>query len=87
MRRHTIKIDHDTFVLFDEARAHEVETAALLAIRQGGGMVNVFHDGTRNVSVLVSPGVPLFFTSDTVDDEDDDPDWIDLDISFHDNNA
>ncbi|BDZ48659.1 hypothetical protein GCM10025867_09000 [Frondihabitans sucicola] len=82
MRRHTIKIDQDTFVLTDDVRAQEVEAAALLAVQQGGGMVNVFHDDNRNVSVLVSPGVPIFFRSDTVDEDDAGPDWVDLDISF-----
>jgi len=86
MRRHTITIDHDTFVLKDDARAREIERAALTAMRQGGGMINVFHDDTSNVSVLVSPGVPIFFASDDVPDESQNfaggSEWGAFDISF-----
>lgn len=90
MQRHTIKVSHETFVITDDTKARDIEAAALTAIRQGGGMINLVHDGSHNITVLISPGVPVFFTTETVDTEEpssegaETADWVDLDVAFQD---
>ncbi|QEW04289.1 hypothetical protein [Microbacterium lushaniae] len=70
MRRDTVKIGEDRFVL---AQGHDIESvkaATVAALRANGDLVNLVVYGNREVSVLVSPGVAVIFTSETVEADD-----------------
>lgn len=72
MRRDTVKIGEDRFLL---AQGHDIEivkAATVAALRANGDLVDLVVYGNREVSVLVSPGVAVLFTSEIVEDEDQD---------------
>lgn len=72
MRQDTVRIGNDRFVL---ARGHsidDVKAATVAAMRANGDLVNLVVYGNKEVSVLVSPGVPVVFTSELIDTDDED---------------
>ena len=73
MRQDTVKVGDDRFVLAQGHSIDDAKAATVAALRANGGLVDLVVFGNRKVSVLISPGVPVVFTSEVLDvaDEDD----------------
>lgn len=72
MRRNTVRIGSDRFVLAQGHSLDDVKAATVAAVRANGALVDLVVYGNKEVSVLVSPGVPVVFTSETIDAGDED---------------
>ena len=72
MRRDTVRIGEDRFVLAQGHSLDDVKTATVAAMRANGDLVNLVVYGNKEVSVLVSPGVAVVFTSETIEADDQD---------------
>lgn len=72
MRQDTVRIGNDRFVLAQGHSLDDVKAAMIAAIRANGDLVDVVVYGNKEVSVLVSPGVPVIFTSEVIDSGDED---------------
>lgn len=83
MRRDTVKVGGDRFILAQGHSLEEVKSAMVDALRANGGLVDLIVYGNRQVSVLVSPGVPVVFTSEVIEIADTDArDTGDVDTPF-----
>lgn len=72
MRQDTVRIGNDRFVPAQGHSIDDVKAATVAAMRANGDMVNLVVYGNKEVSVLVSPGVPVIFTSEFLDADDED---------------
>lgn len=70
--RNTVTIDGQRFALAQGHSLDDVKTSAVTAIRDGGGLIDLVLYGNVTVSVLVSPGVLVFFTAETLEPSDRD---------------
>jgi hypothetical protein len=78
MRRHYVDIAGTTFFLAQGGDIQDVKDAVVAAMRNGGDLVDLVVFGNAEVSVAVSPGVPVIFRSEEVDiDERDTGDLAD----------
>jgi hypothetical protein len=67
MKRHFVDIAGTTFFLAQGGDIQDVKNAVVAAIRNGGDLVDLVVLGNAEVSVAVSPGVPVIFRSEEVD--------------------
>jgi hypothetical protein len=82
MIQHFVKIANATFALLDDGDAQRVKDAAVTAVRAGGGLVEIAAEPSA-LTALVSPGVPVLFFTQTIDDDADDADgWNGFDINL-----
>jgi hypothetical protein len=81
MKRHYVDIAGTTFSLAQGGDIQEVKKAVVAAMRNGGDLVDLVVLGNAEVSVAVSPGVPVIFRSEEVDI--DERDTGDLTDPFH----
>ena len=81
MRRHYVDVAGTTFFLAQGRDVQRAKDDVVKAIRSGGGLVELVVFGNVEVSVAVSPGVPVIFRSEEVDV--DTRDTGDLDNPFH----
>jgi len=82
MIRNFVKIANTTFALIDDGDAQRVKDAAVTAVRAGGGLVEIAAEPST-LTALVSPGVPVLFFIQSVDDDADDTDkWNGFDINL-----
>jgi hypothetical protein len=65
--RNTVTIDGQRFVLAQGHSLDDIKISAVTAIRDGGGLIDLVLYGNVEISVLVSPGVPVIFTAETLD--------------------
>jgi len=72
MIRTTVTIDGKTYGLSQGADVAGLKQSTTEASRAGGGMVEFVVVGNRQVSALVSPGVPVIFEDHDVPDDDRD---------------
>ena len=72
MRQDTVRIGNDRFVLAQGHSIDDVKAATVAAMRANGDLVNLVVYGNKEVSVLVSPGVPVIFTSEFLEEDDED---------------
>lgn len=72
MRQDIVRIGNDRFVLAQGHSIDDVKAATVAAMRANGDLVNLVVYGNKEVSVLVSPGVPVIFTSEILDADDED---------------
>ncbi|MCM6762811.1 hypothetical protein NB037_10325 [Rathayibacter sp. ZW T2_19] len=84
MIRTTVTIDGKTYGLSQGADVTGLKASTTEASRAGGGMVDFVVVGNRQVSALVSPGVPVIFEDVEVPDDDRDTGdvqepWDDID--------
>lgn len=83
MRRDTVKIGDDRFVLAQGHSIDDVKTAMVAAIRANGDLVDLVVYGNREVSVLLTPGVSVVFTSEIIAIDELDPrDSGDVELPF-----
>ena len=69
MLRTTMTVDGKRYLLAQGQDVDAVERTATAAVHQGGDIVHVTVSGNSRLDVLVSPGVPLTFETEDVDDE------------------
>ncbi|MDW4571421.1 hypothetical protein R8Z57_01365 [Microbacterium sp. M3] len=67
-----MRIGDDRFVLAQGHDIDDVKAATVAAMRANGDLVDLVVLGNREVSVLVSPGVAVVFTSELLDAEQKD---------------
>lgn len=83
MRQDTVRIGNDRFVLAQGQSIDEVKAATVAALRADGDLIDLVVYGNKEVSVLISPGVPVVFTSEVIDVDDHDArDTGDLQLPF-----
>lgn len=80
MKRTTITVGGKRYALAQGRAVDGVKAAAVAAVRTGGDLVDIVVLGNREVSVLISPGVPVQF--ETVEIPEDDRDDGDLRAPF-----
>jgi hypothetical protein len=66
MRQDTVRVGNDRFVLAQGHSIDDVKAATVAALRANGDLVDLVVYGNREVSVLISPGVPVVFTSEII---------------------
>ena len=66
MRQNTVRIGDDRFVLAQGHDLDDIKTAAVAAMRANGDIVDLVVVGNKTVSVLISPGVAVVFTSEVI---------------------
>jgi hypothetical protein len=66
MQRTTLIVNDTSYPLAQGQEVDAIEAAAVEALHQGGGLITVTTYGNREVSILVSAGVPLVFESEEV---------------------
>jgi hypothetical protein len=81
MQRHSVDVAGTNFFLAQGRDVTETKDAVVAAIRAGGDLVTFVVYGNVEVSVLVTPGVPVIFRSEEV--EVDERDTGDLAQPFH----
>ena len=81
MKRHFVDVAGATFFLAQGRDVQRAKDDVVRAIRAGGDLVDLVVFGNVEVSVAVSPGVPVIFRSEEVDI--DARDTGDLDDPFH----
>jgi hypothetical protein len=81
MKRHYVDVAGTTFFLAQGRDIQQVKDAVVAAIRSGGDLVDLVVFGNAEISVAVSPGVPVIFRSEEVDV--DERDTGDLTDPFH----
>lgn len=72
MRRDTVRIGNDRFVLAQGHSLDDVKAATVAALRANGDLIDLVVYGNKEVSVLISPGVPVVFTSEIIEPDDHD---------------
>ena len=78
-----MRIGPDKFVLAQGHSLDDVKAATVAALRANGDLVDMVVYGNKEVSALVSPGVPVIFTSEILDvTEADDRDTGDTSEPF-----
>ena len=83
MRQDTVRIGNDRFVLAQGQDIDQVKAATVAALRADGDLIDLVVYGNKAVSVLISPGVPVVFTSEVIDVDDHDArDTGDLRLPF-----
>ncbi|TIH33814.1 hypothetical protein [Subtercola vilae] len=80
MKRIIITVSDTQHPLAQDQDIDTIEALALAAVRGGGDIVKVTLYGNRELSILVSPGVPITFVVSEVPEEDRDDG--DLDSPF-----
>lgn len=70
--QNTVTIAGQRFVLAQGHSLDQVKEHALQAVRDHGALLDLIVYGNTEVSVLVSPGVPVVFTSETINVSDQD---------------
>jgi hypothetical protein len=78
MQRTTLIVNDTSYPLAQGQEVDAIQAAALEAVHQGGGLIKVTTYGNREVSILVSAGVPLVFESEEVPDESRDDGNLDF---------
>lgn len=73
MRRDTVTVAGERFVLAQGHDLGDVKERTVQAARDGGDLVDLVVLGNVEVSVLVTPGVPVVFTSEVIEYDDQDP--------------
>lgn len=71
MRRNTVRVGEDRFILAQGHSIDDVKAATVAALRTGGDLIDLIVLGNKE-SVLVSPGVAVVFTSETIATADQD---------------
>jgi hypothetical protein len=69
MQRTTLIVNNTSYPLAQGQDTDTIEAAAVEAVHEGGGMITATAYGNREVSILVSEGVPLVFESQEVPSE------------------
>lgn len=69
MKRTTLIVNDTSYPLAQGQDIDTIEAAAVEAVHQGGDMITITAYGNREVSIQVSPGVPLVFESEEVPSE------------------
>lgn len=72
MTRDTVRIAGERFVLAQGHDIEQVKQATVQAVRDGGALVDLVVLGNVRASVLVSPGLPVVFTSEELAPEEQD---------------
>ena len=72
MRRTTLTIDGHSYELAQGTQLGALKSSVEDAVREGGRFVDVTVVGNVAVSVLVSPGVAVFLTTNEVPEDDRD---------------
>ena len=72
MRRDTVTVAGERFVLAQGHGLDDVKERAVRAARDGGGLIDFVVLGNAEVSVLITPGVPVVFASETIEHDDQD---------------
>ncbi|QHC68210.1 hypothetical protein GSU68_17620 [Rathayibacter sp. VKM Ac-2759] len=72
MMRTTVTIEGKSYALSQGEDVAALKEASTRAAQAGGGLVEFVVVGNRQVSVLVSPGVPVIFEDVEVPDDDRD---------------
>jgi hypothetical protein len=73
MRRDTVTVAGERFVLAQGHGLDDVKEHTVRAARDGGGLIDLVVLGNAEVSVLITPGVPVVFTSEMIEYDDQDP--------------
>jgi len=69
VQRIIVTVSDTSHSLAHDQNIEVIEAAALAALRRGGDVVKVTLHGNRELSILVSPGVPITFVLAEVPDE------------------
>jgi hypothetical protein len=69
MQRSSLTVAGQTYVLAQGQDLVGVKAATVAAVRANGDLVDLVVYGNQFVSVLVSPGVALVFSSQDIDDD------------------
>jgi hypothetical protein len=72
MERITMRVDGEAHQLAQNQDRESIADAVVQADRDGAGVVTVTVVGNRILDVVVTPGVPITFESETVPDDDRD---------------
>jgi hypothetical protein len=83
MQRTTLIINDKSYPLAQGQDTDTIEAASVEAVHGGGGIITVTAYGNREVSILVSAGVPLVFESEEVPDESRDDGNLDFPFDPH----
>jgi hypothetical protein len=82
IRRNTVRVGDESFVLAQGHSIDDVKAATVAALRANGNLVDLVVYGNKEVSVLISPGVPVVFTSEPIANDRDSRDTGDVDFPF-----
>lgn len=83
IRQNTVRVGNDRFLLAQGHSLDDVKAATVAALRANGDLIDLVVYGNKEVSVLISPGVPVVFTSEIVElDDHDGRDTGDLERPF-----
>jgi hypothetical protein len=69
MQRITLTVNDTSHPLAQGQDIENIQAAAIEALRKGGEAITVTLYGNRELTILVSPGVPLTFEMEEVPDE------------------
>jgi hypothetical protein len=69
VKRTTVTVNDTSYPLAQGQEIDTIEAAAVEAVHRGGDMITITAYGNREVSILVSSGVPLVFESGEVPNE------------------
>jgi hypothetical protein len=72
MERITMRVDGEAHLLAQDQDREVIAEAVVQADRDGAGIVTVTVVGNRTLDVVVTPGVPITFETETVPDDDRD---------------
>jgi hypothetical protein len=67
MERVTMSVNGAPYMLAQGQDPEQIKNDVVAAARDGAGFVTVSVFGNRSLDVLVTPGVPITFESETVD--------------------
>jgi hypothetical protein len=81
VKRHSVSIAGTTHYLAQGHEVDDVKRDVVAAARAGGDLVDFVVYGNAEISVLVTPGVPIVFSSEEVGE--DPRDDGDVDQRFH----
>jgi hypothetical protein len=70
--QNSVVIAGQRFVLAQSQDFEKVKADAVHAVRQGGDVVDLVLYGNTKISALVSPGVPVTFSSEVIEVDDQD---------------
>jgi hypothetical protein len=72
MERITMRVDGEAHLLAQNQDRESIAEEIVQADRDGAGVVTVTVVGNRTLDVVVTPGVPITFESETVPEDDRD---------------
>jgi hypothetical protein len=72
MERITMRVDGEAHLLAQNQDRETIAEAVVQADRDGAGIVTFTVVGNRTLDVVVTPGVPITFESETVPEDDRD---------------